>query len=33
MESALWLKDEAERILKENDVAILSLDEIKNCFR
>ena len=25
--------EKAERILKENDVAILSLDEIKNCFR
>jgi len=24
--------DKAERILEENDVAILSLDEIKNCF-
>jgi hypothetical protein len=24
--------EKAERILKENDVAILSLDEIKNCF-
>jgi hypothetical protein len=25
--------EKAEGILKENDVAILSLDEIKNCFR
>jgi hypothetical protein len=25
--------EKAERILEENDVAILSLDEIKNCFR
>jgi len=24
--------DKAERILEENDIAILSLDEIKNCF-
>jgi hypothetical protein len=31
-EFALWSKDEDKRILAENDVAILSLDEIKNCF-